>query len=202
MMTLLKNVGKGILYIIGLPFFLLVLAGTSLMGVFLLVFMFFKSIILFFTGRSLDDDLPEDIRVKEIKSGKSSSVNTEPISEREEEPVVQPYVAPQNNSSTIEEAVFGHPLYESPIPEKPMIEEPVSEEPVFEEEPIGETPITPNVSVEEEPLSSIDISDDHPEPTEIDIGQYVPHTSGSAFIDEEEEEEESGVTIEYGDDDD
>ena len=195
MMALLKNVGKGILYIIGLPFFLIVLLGTALMGLFMLVFMFFKSIILFFTGRSLDDDLPEDIKVKEIKTGRSSSapVNNPP---REEEPVVQPYVAPVNNSSTIEDAVFGHPTYEAPVREEPVVEQPV------QEEPIPETPITPTAPIEE-PVSSIEIEEEPVQnTTEIDIGQYVPHTSGSRIIDEEEEEEDSGVTITYGDDDD
>ena len=112
MMTLLKNVGKGILYIIGLPFFLIVLLGTAVMGLFMLVFMFFKSIILFFTGRSLDDDLPEDIKVKEIKTGRSSSAPVNNSPREEEEDIVQPYVAPVNNSSTIEDAVFVHPTYE------------------------------------------------------------------------------------------
>ena len=192
MMALLKNVGKGILYIIGLPFFLIVLGITALMGLFLLVFMFFKSIILFFTGRSLDDDLPEDIKVKEIKTGRSAStaIVNNPV---EEQPIVQPYVAPQGNASTIEEAVFGHPTYEVPIREEPVIEEPV-------EEPIIETPVAP---VEEEPVSSIEINEEPiSNATEIDIGEYVPKTSGSRFIDDEEEEEEdSGVTISYGDDD-
>ncbi len=196
-MAILKNVGKGILYIIGLPFFLLVLALTAVFGIFLLVFMFFKSIILFFTGRSLDDDLPEDIQVKEIKNGRNntSTISNEPRQEVQEEPIVQPYVAPTTGPSSIEEAVFGHQTYEAPVeePAQPeFIEEPIEEEQLQEEAPI------------EEPISSIDVSDSpiQDNTTEIDIGQYTPHTSGSVFIDEEEEEEDSGVTITYGDDDD
>ena len=158
------------------------------MGLFMLVFMFFKSIILFFTGRSLDDDLPEDVKVRHIKEGRSGSTTTVNTSQESEEPMVQPYVAPQNNASSIEEAVFGHPTYEAPVKEEPA-EEPVQESPVIPEEPV------------EEPVSSIEIEEPVQDTTEIDIGQYVPHTSGSRFIDEEEEEEESGVTIEYGDDD-
>ena len=184
MMAVLKNVGKGILYIIGLPFFLIVLVGTALMGIFLLVFMFFKSIILFFTGRSLDDDLPEDIKVKEIKYGKSSPAPS-PVVNAQEEPVIQPYVAPQNNT-TIEEAVFGHPTYEAPIVEEPVEEEEEIEE---EEQPL----VTSSIEINDEPIQK---------PSEINNSQYVPHTSGSRFIDEEEEEEDSGVTITYGDDDD
>lgn len=194
MMALLKNVGKGILYIIGLPFFLIVLSGTAVFGLFLLVFMFFKSIVLFFTGRSLDDDLPEDIRVKEIKTGRSSSAPVTNNQEHNDEPIVQPYVAP---TTSIEEAVFGHPTYETPVQE-----EPIQEEPAPIEEPVNETPIIPEEPIIDEPVSSIEIDNPSQSTTEIDIGQYVPHTSGDRFVDEEEEEEDSGVTITYGDDDD
>ena len=77
MMSVLKNVGKGILYIIGLPFFLLILVLTGVAGIFVLVYMFFKSIILFFTGRSLYEDLPED---KEAKR-RLGILPPEPVSE-------------------------------------------------------------------------------------------------------------------------
>ena len=66
-MAILKAVGRGFLYIIGLPFFLIVLLGTAVAGLFMLVFMFVKSIFLFFTGRSLDDDLPEDIKTVKVE---------------------------------------------------------------------------------------------------------------------------------------
>ncbi len=82
MMSVLKNVGKGILYIIGLPFFLLILVLTGVAGIFVLIFMFFKSLILFFTGRSLDDELPEDKKARLIKENRDPNLNSsrnEPI---------------------------------------------------------------------------------------------------------------------------
>lgn len=196
MMAILKSVGKGILYIIGLPFFLIVLAGASILGVFLLIFMFFKSIILFFTGRSLNDDLPEDIEVKRIKKGASgnSMSTTGVVEETNEEPIVQPYTSTSTGSTPIENAVFGHPLYETPTVE-------TTEEPVIEEETpaIPEEPVQP---VEEEPVSSIEIENTSaPKKPKDSIGKYVPR-GGSRFIDEEEEEDDSGVTISFGDDDD
>ena len=66
MVNLLKSFGKGILYVIGLPFFLLALLLYGIYGIFLFLFMLFKGIILFFTGRSLFEDLPEDRKAKEI----------------------------------------------------------------------------------------------------------------------------------------
>ncbi|MCB9497917.1 MAG: hypothetical protein H6688_00495 [Erysipelotrichaceae bacterium] len=63
---LFKSFGKGLLYIFVLPFFLLVMAGYALVGLIAFIFLFFKSIILFFCGRSLDIELPEDKKAKEI----------------------------------------------------------------------------------------------------------------------------------------
>ena len=96
--------------------------------------MFFKSIILFFTGRSLDDALPEDKKAKEIKEGRPASA-AGPIFEQ---PVytnnsytqqVPPQPAPQ--PTTIEEAVFGQS--EERIPHEDEIEPAPAPQPVEEE---------------------------------------------------------------------
>ena len=113
-----------------------------------------------------------------------------PRQEINEEPMVQPYTSSSTDTTPIEDAVFGHPTYETPVA-------PVEEEPVNEE-----TPVIPEEPVQEEPVSSIDIEDSSaPKNTNDGIGQYVPRGS-SRFIEEEEEEEDSGVTITFGDDDD
>jgi len=61
-----KRFGKGILYVLFTPVFLLVLALFGVAGILMFIFLFFKSIFLFFSGRSLKDDLPEDKKAKEI----------------------------------------------------------------------------------------------------------------------------------------
>ncbi len=61
-----KSFGKGILYLLVLPFMLVILAIYAVVGLFVFIFMGIKSIILFFTGRSLYDDFPEDKKAKEI----------------------------------------------------------------------------------------------------------------------------------------
>ncbi len=61
-----KSFGKGVLYLLVLPFMLVVLAIYAVVGLFVFIILGFKSIILFFTGRSLYDDLPEDKKAKEI----------------------------------------------------------------------------------------------------------------------------------------
>lgn len=61
-----KTVGKGLLNVILFP---LIIVGTCVYGVFglfVFIFQFFKMIILFFSGRSLNSDLEEDIRANAI----------------------------------------------------------------------------------------------------------------------------------------
>ena len=204
MMSVLKTVGKGILYILGLPFFLIILVGVGIAGIFVLIFMFFKSIILFFTGRSLDDALPEDKRAKEIKEGRTAPA-AGPIFEQ---PVytnnsytqqVPPQPTPQ--PTTIEEAVFGQP--EERIPHEDEIEPAPAPQPVEEERSTDE--IFESIlgsEPKEEKYTNVNV-----EPEEQDdepIGQYIPHKSNQRIVEdtEEEEEDNSATNIYFGGDND
>lgn len=73
MIGFLKKIGMGIAYIFVLPIYIVALALYGLVGLFLLLILFIKSIYLFFTGRSLDDDLPEDKEAKDILAKKETS---------------------------------------------------------------------------------------------------------------------------------
>ena len=201
MVALLKSIGKGLLYIIGLPFFLLILSLAAVFGLFFIVFMFFKSIFLFFTGRSLDDDLPEDVKAKEIKSGKK--VTPEPVvTTPEENPSEQPYITSKQTDLTIEEAVFGKEAL-SPKTTDPFetIETERDLNPVIDTP--KETPVQPaeDPVVFEEPIEPAPAA--QPKEEEI-ISQYIPHTGASHILSDEEEDEDddSGVSIIYGDDND
>ncbi len=66
MVSVLKNIGKGALYVIAFPLGLLAIVGYAVFGVFVFFFQFVRLIILFFTGRNLRSDLPEDIKAREI----------------------------------------------------------------------------------------------------------------------------------------
>ena len=208
-MSLLKSIGRGFLYIIGFPFFLIVLLGTAVAGLFMLIFMFFKSIFLFFTGRSLDDDLPEDKKAKRIKAGlpptetPAAPVQEQPIvQEYHEQPAPTPAPAPApiiinvNQGSAPAPAPVPEPIIE-PEPELEPEQEPLIEslsEPEFLDEPVSEeveTEIKP--IIEEEPIVE-----------KPKMGQYIPKNSTPRFIEEEEDlkDDDSGVDILYGDDDD
>lgn len=197
-MSVLKTIGKGLLYIIGLPFFILVLAVFAVFGLFVLVFMFIKSIVLFFTGRSLDDELPEDRRAREIKEGKvcrtTQTTTTDTATQQTTvTPTPQPVVTPKTTKEvSIEEYVFEEPVapQETIKKDDPVVQEVVEEEPIIEEEPVKEEPVI-------EPISE---EDSHVE----EIGTYNPSTKSSRFIDdvEEEDTDDDGIDIIYGGDDD
>ena len=195
MMSVLKNVGKGILYIIGLPFFLLILVGTGIAGIFVLVFMFFKSIILFFTGRSLDDELPEDRKARMIKEGgnPNDSLRDEPMVSSQ---VYEQPKAPQPNN--IEEAVFGSNIQQEPIKEEDIEPERTSDE-IFDNIFANTTP----AQDPEEDYGSVDIQ--RSEPDDEPIGEYIPHKSTQRIVNNsepEEEEDHSASNIYFGGDDD
>ena len=124
MIGLLKMFGKGILYVIGFPFFVLALLIFGAIGIFLFLFQLIKSIIYFFTGRKFFPELPEDKELRLMREramGGNSTVTDEeaPAQQVEpapsfvpfiEEPAVNPNPTPlpQENAHqrNVERAVF------------------------------------------------------------------------------------------------
>ena len=72
-----KNIGKGIGYFFLFPILVIAIAIYAIVGIFVFIFQFFKMIVLFFSGRNLSSDLPEDVQVK--------AMLTEDPDEKEEE---------------------------------------------------------------------------------------------------------------------
>ena len=68
MVNLLKMFGKGILYILGFPFFVLALIIFGAVGIFLFLFQLIKSIFYFFSGRQFFPELPEDKELRLMKA--------------------------------------------------------------------------------------------------------------------------------------
>ena len=86
--TFFKKFGMGILYVVICPFTLVVLGLFSIVGVVIFFCEVFKGIFLFFTGRSLSDDLEEDIKAKEILAKMHTP----------QQPIPSPAPAPQSMS--------------------------------------------------------------------------------------------------------
>ena len=73
-----KNLGKGVLYFFAFPGLLIAICIYAVVGLFFFIFQFFKLIVLFFSGRSLFSDLPEDIELK-------AKLTPDPAPEKEKE---------------------------------------------------------------------------------------------------------------------
>ena len=66
MSNVFKSIGRGLLYIVLFPLILVAIAIYAVYGVGVFIFQLGKLIYLFFTGRTLNSDLPEDIKVKAL----------------------------------------------------------------------------------------------------------------------------------------
>lgn len=73
MESFFKGIGKGILNILLLPVFIVGLALSAAIGIVVFIFEFFIKVGKFFTGKSLSNDLPEDIKAKEMIAAASAS---------------------------------------------------------------------------------------------------------------------------------
>ncbi len=76
MISFFKNFGKGVLYVLVLPFLLVGMAIYGVVALFIFIFLAIKGLVLFFTGRSLYEDLPEDIEAKKRLAPASSNEQT------------------------------------------------------------------------------------------------------------------------------
>lgn len=87
-----KKAGMGLLNILILPGILIVLAFYGAISLFVFLFLAVKGLVLFFTGRNLFEDFPEDKEAKRILKERAiapsqpvaptpsvQSVNTEPV---------------------------------------------------------------------------------------------------------------------------
>lgn len=205
MVKLLKGLLKGILYIIALPFFLLAILLYALYGIFLFLFMVIKMIVLFFTGRSLFEDLPEDKKAKALLKPQSA---TSSIGDAAEEPILEKEPEPEFDRDEISPQYIP-PIYPSVF--TPPYEE---KETKTSEEQNEDDVEQPKENIEEND-HIIDDFDDFAEPEGIDdikvepeieetpheepepIGRYEPR--GSSMEDayeEKDEKDNSGVKIE------
>ena len=185
MLNFFKSFGKGILYVLVLPFLLVGLALYGVVAIFIFIFLAIKGLVLFFTGRSLYEDLPEDKEAKRrIAIANGGVVDEENVSkpEKEDEEPIQ-----EEKEDNIDNDPFYMPHYlreETPVKEK---EEPVFEEPQEEEKPLFEEPDAQPEEDVEKPVENIEIP--------------LKSSQNSAFSeiegDDESDSNDSGITIDY-----
>ena len=210
MVSFFKNFGKGVLYVLVLPFLLVGMALYAVVAFFVFLFLSVKGIILFFTGRSLYEDLPEDIEAKRrlapAQPAEQTSVTNEDISsalngnEQETNKVntADPFYVPEylkSEPEQVEEPVQEEPVFEEPEPEYEPEPEPTYEpepDPVFDESPVKE----------EEPVIKPNYMDE-PDVQDLDEDEIIlEKTEQKSNIleikaDDMDDEESSGVNIDF-----
>ena len=202
MVSLLKTFGKGILYVVGLPFFLVALVLFGAVGLVAFIVQLVMSIFYFFSGRKFFPDLPEDLELRALREGPRVSDNED--EEKEQEPIPQEYAGSYTMPQQ-EQPKFVYPFFE---------EAPKQQELILQETPVTESESEPEQSVEEEeeeeeakpdPVlfnddssieETIETASEEEDDEEEELETYVPRSS-SFSVDDDDTEEESGVDIKY-----
>lgn len=166
MASFFKSFGKGILYLLVLPFLVVILAVYGVVGLLVFVFMAFKGLILFFTGRSLFDDLPEDKKAKEILAAKARPTASMTLDATKEENIEE---------QQVDKSIYNNPEQNEDMSEDPFyVPEYLKNPSVDVEENKEEEPVTDNADEEEsllyKPKGYEDVSqfDDGEEEEEVD----------------------------------
>lgn len=202
MVELLKAFGRGILYVILFPFFVLGLVLFAVIGLFAFVFHLLKCVIYFFTGQKFFPELPEDreLRLKrEAAEAAANPVRPDP------EPTYQPNPEPQPKAVVKEQYVandFVEETKEEIEMTQPSIEAAVfQQEPEEEETPIetlGEDSLFGFLDEEKEekkePTPEV-VETKVEEPEEEELEEYRP--KGSSFIsqDDDDDNDDNGLHI-------
>lgn len=189
MVSLLKTFGKGILYVIGFPFFLAALLLFGVIGLFAFLFQLIKSIIYFFTGQKFFPELPEDKQLRLMREGPEEKKEAEP-----EPDIVTPVSEPKQQKETAQSVYpFAQEPIEEPVPEEEVfrnIKSSSVEEACFQEDPHDEVELAEEEEDEQPDLSSL-LNDDSEEEEDISLDD-----SSIEEIDEQETTEEEETLLE------
>lgn len=190
MVNFFKNFGKGVLYVLVTPFLIVGLVVYGVVALFVFIFLAIKGLVLFFTGRSLYEDLPEDKEAKRrlaaaAPNAQESTVSVTPTINEDQTPTNS-----ENNQSV-------DPFY---VPEYLKTDEMMEEEAVQEEQPIAEEP------VQEEKIFGDDIAapiiNSQEENFEDDVINVEKNPQNETIIkisdlDDEDDDNGSGINIDY-----
>ena len=196
MLNLFKNFGKGVLYVLVLPLLLAVLALYAVGALFVFIFLAIKGLILFFTGRSLYEDLPEDKEAKKrIAASSGETINQEIQAQKELEE--SDYVGDEEeeeSAATNNSNIDNDPFY---IPDYLKTEEQKQEVYITQEAPKNEVkdPI-PETEMKEEIQPNPEPVMEEEKPIFV---QKNPQNAGILEIndDEDDDSDDDGITIDF-----
>lgn len=115
MAALLQRFLHGLMYLVVLPGMIVILSVYSVIGIFMFVFIGIKAIVLFFTGRNIFGELPEDVRARYILEERERALKNPPL----EQPI-EP-AAPLSNETTAQPVQPQQPVNPQPVqPQQPV----------------------------------------------------------------------------------
>lgn len=226
MVSLLKTFGRGILYVLGLPFFILALLIFAVIGLFAFLFQAIKSIIFFFTGQRFFPELPEDKELRLLKEKQNAPMEAEKdivtpyheIKDMEEPqedlmsnltrestpaPEVTPTPAPATApAASVEEACFKPSFETEPKEEEPVIEEDIHEEVILNDFIEDEQPeieeVHQNITMGDEEHTILETAEEKESEEDLveELETYIPRSSNYSAADEDEDID-TGVDIDY-----
>lgn len=130
MLGFIKIFLQGILYVVLLPFILLLLALYCVYCVFVFIYMAIRSVIVFFSGGTPLGDLPEDVEAKRIlmeREQAKSENTTQSLADalvQSQLQITQALLNQQNqNSETAEQTDLDKPVFKTSNEEENAIEE-------------------------------------------------------------------------------
>ena len=185
MLNFFKSFGKGILYVLVLPFLLVGLALYGVVAIFIFIFLAIKGLVLFFTGRSLYEDLPEDKEAKRriaIANGGVVEEDEPEQDEQEKEPKQE-----EAKEDSIDNDPFYVPHYLREDVQVEETKEPVFEQPQEEEKPLYREPDPQPEEDVEETIETEEI------PSKSSQNSAFSEIEG----DDEGDSDDSGITIDY-----
>lgn len=202
MVDLLKAFGRGILYVLLFPFFVLGLAIFAVVGLLAFIFQLIKSVIYFFTGQKFFPELPEDRQLRLMREAAEAAAHPAPAPVAPNpQPVYQePQVQPQTN-------IVFEEYHEDDFIEESKEETPLAEEvPAVEETPTAEENPEPEQVDELGEDSLMSLLDDEPDENVESSNETIIETSINSQPEEEEELEiyrpkETNYTGQIEDDD-
>lgn len=200
MVNFLKSFAKGILYLLVLPAIIVALAIYAVVALVMFIYLAIKGIVLFFTGRSLYDDLPEDVEAKKRLNPTPATAAPAPASNTVSNDVIinstpiidtpntnDPFYVPEYLKSN-EETEDVSPVEEIKEEPQPVPEE-IKEEPIVEEDYHVEAPVfeEPKKELKDGDLDTISV-------------QKTPQNQNIFEIDETDEDDDnptSGINIDF-----
>lgn len=209
MIKLLKMFAKGLLYVIGFPFFVLALIIFAVIGIFLFLYQFVKSVIDFFTGRTFFPELPEDRELRLKKEAlENNNYQDSSLSQNVEDDIIMPFEEkeeivedsgvikePPMEDNTVEGACFVEtPIEEAPIEETEIIDEEDPFSSLLMDEPLKREEAHDEIEIKEE--REIKTTPYEVNNEEEELEEYIPE--GASYSEDiDDDDTNNGVNIDF-----